>query len=271
MKIKKYYSIDFKNQIWRLLISGEDKLVIESRNPETKEAYFHCLDINNKKFLFKDFQLGEKYYIGIETIYKEIIYYHIFPKPDLPNHKKIIAFDINSQKILWINHELSFLFAYNDKIYAFQQGYDERYYFALNYLTGNLIEDFGNNHSLINSLRKEYDGQIDLTNYIFPQVFTNDGSYLSKFISEYFSSIDVIGNIEYGLYKTLLLLSFHTKNSYKNLKNNFIAVNLENKKSIIFETLNVNTKSFLSDSFFMYKNFLILLKEKNGLIIYKVV
>ena len=101
MKAKKYYKVDYPNQIWRLLISDKDKLIIETRNPETKEAFFNCFDINNKKVLFDNFQLEEKYYVGIETVHNEIIYFHKFPKPDLPNHKEIIAFDINSQKILW--------------------------------------------------------------------------------------------------------------------------------------------------------------------------
>ncbi|MEG8946355.1 DUF4905 domain-containing protein [Rosettibacter firmus] len=268
MKAKKYYKVDYPNQIWRLLISDKDKLIIETRNPETKEAFFNCFDINNKKVLFDNFQLEEKYYVGIETVHNEIIYFHKFPKPDLPNHKEIIAFDINSQKILWINDELSFLFAFEDKIFAFKQGFEERYFYALNYFDGNLVDDFGNDYLKINSLRKKAEEQKDYSNYIFPQVYYKDDNQISEII-DYLIKKNITGNIEFNLYKKILLLSFHLTNNDNNLSNHFIAFDLEKEKIIISEILNKNTKSFMTDSFFMYKNFLILLKEKNGLIIYK--
>lgn len=269
MKIKKYFSQDFKNQIWRLLISDEDKLVIETRNPQTKEAFFDCFDINKKKFLFSDYQLDEKFYVGIETIYKEIIYFHKFPKPDLPNHKEIIAFDINSQKILWTNSELSFLFAYDDKIFAYKQGFEERYFSALSYLDGIIVEDLGTDYLKINSLRRESENLKDYSQYIFPQVYLSKDHFISKFINDYFSKIILIGEIEYGIYNNLLLLSYHTQNQAGNLRNNFAAIDMQDNSIKISVVLSENTKSFMTDSFFMYKNFLILLKEKNGLIIYK--
>jgi len=269
MKIKKYFSQDFQNQIWRLLISDKDKLIIETRNPNTKEAFFDCFDIYNKKFLFSDFQLDEKYYIGIETIYKEIIYFHKFPKPDLPNHKEIIAFDINTQKILWTNNELSFLFAYDDKIFAYKQGFEDRYFFALNYLEGIIVNDFGTDYVKINSLRRESENLKDYSHFIFPQVYLSENQNISKIINDYFSRIKLIGDIEYGIYNNLLLLSYHSQNQLGNLKNNFAAIDMLNNSTKISVVLNENIKSFMTDSFFMYKNFLILLKEKNGLIIYK--
>lgn len=269
MKIKKYYDKYFKNQIWRLLISDSDRLIIETRNPETKEAFFDCFDIKNKKLLFSNFQLEEKYYIGIETIHKEIIYFHKFPKPDLPNHKEIIAFDIDTQKILWINKDLTFLFPLEDKIYAFKQGFEERFFSALNYLTGELIEDLGNNYQKINSLRAESEKQKNYNCYIFPQRYFYENNSIIHAIDNYKTDLDIIGEVEYAFYKNILLFTYHTQNKTGGLSNNFTAIDLEKKKKILKEVLNVNTKSFMTDSFFVYKNFLILLREKNGIIIYK--
>jgi len=84
-----------------------------------------------------------------------------------------------------------------------------------------------------------------------------------------FSKLLLIGEIEYGIYNNLLLLSYHTQNQAGNLKNNFAAIDMHDNSTKISVVLSENTKSFMTDSFFMYKNFLILLKEKNGLIIYK--
>ena len=99
MEIKKLYSYKSEKQIWRILISGSDKLILETRDLNTKEVFFNCLFIENGKSIFSNLQLDEKCWIGIEDIYKGIIFFHYFPKPDMPHHKGIIAFDITAQKI----------------------------------------------------------------------------------------------------------------------------------------------------------------------------
>ena len=45
MKIKKKYSFKNKRQIWRLLPTTTDKLVIEDRDTQNKEVFFNCIDI----------------------------------------------------------------------------------------------------------------------------------------------------------------------------------------------------------------------------------
>ena len=108
MRLKKSFSFSDKNQIWRLLISNTDKLVIETRNTEAKEVFFHCIDFEKGKVLFNNFQFDEKFWIGIEAIQKDKIFFHKFAKPNMPDHKKIICYDIIQQKILWQNDELTF-------------------------------------------------------------------------------------------------------------------------------------------------------------------
>ena len=57
MEIRKVYTFSNDRQIWRLLPTESDKLVIEERNPETKEVFFNCLDINSGKKYFLIFNL----------------------------------------------------------------------------------------------------------------------------------------------------------------------------------------------------------------------
>ena len=68
MKIKKKYVHNNKRQIFRLLPTDNDKLVIEERDIEKKQAYFNCLNITNGKKFFKNLQLDEKFWIGIEAV-----------------------------------------------------------------------------------------------------------------------------------------------------------------------------------------------------------
>jgi len=272
MEIKKYFEYKSDRQIWRILISNSDKLVLETRDLKTKEVFFNCYYLENGKNIFCDLQLDEKCWIGIEEIYKDIIFFHYFPKPDMPHHKGIVAFDIASQNVLWTNNEFSFLFVNGDQVYGFKQGFEERYFSTLNYLNGELIEELGADHKKINALQNSAANEKDWSSYIYPQVLKDEN--ISKDIFQLISSqtqnLNIVGEIEYNFYNDLLLFNFHSKISEEQLTNIFCAVNLENGSLVLTKILNASTTSLFTDSFFVYKNFLFLLCEKNEVLVYKI-
>jgi len=67
----------------------------------------------------------------------------------MPHHRGIIAYDIEKKKKIWEDLENTFLFIKNDKVYSFQQNFDGRDFFTLNYTTGEVIEKLGNDSSSI--------------------------------------------------------------------------------------------------------------------------
>jgi hypothetical protein len=138
MKIKKEYTFTNKQQIWRLLPTTTNKLLIEERDPEFKEVFFSCIDIKTGRKFFNKQMIEEKFWIGVEKVYKDLIFFHKFKKPDMPGKKGIIAFDILKKEILWKNEDLIFLFAYDMmKFFLLKKSLLEesnRKYFKLDYL-----------------------------------------------------------------------------------------------------------------------------------------
>jgi hypothetical protein len=271
MKLTELYSYKSSGQIWRILISDLEKLVLETRDRSTKEVSLQCFNLFTGENIFSDLQLEEKHWIGIETIYKDIILFHKFPKPDMPGHKEIIAFNIDTQKILWTNNDLSFLFAYADKVYGYKQGFEERYFTALNCFIGEIEEDLGTDYLKVNLLRNEADNEKDWSVYTFPKIFVPNEDYsISNVIKSQTENLIVSGNIEYILYYDLLLFNYHIKESDTNTFNKFTAIDLKSNKIILDKIINTNVRAFFTDSFFVYKNLLILLREKNEVIIYSI-
>lgn len=266
--MEKHFSYSSEKQLWRILISDTDKLILENRNPQTKEVFFQCYDLQSGKIIFNDFQHDEKNWIGIETIYKDIIYFHVYPQRDLPGHKEIIAFDLASQKILWHNKELTFLFADNNRIYGFVQGFEDRFFYSLDFLTGEILEEYKNNYSKINLMKKEADSKKDWSFYIYPEIKKLNEFIYNNELSNYLLNFPIVGEIEEIEIDNKIILSFHTKEDDQTLTNHFIVYNKYENTIIIEEILNRNAKSFLTDSFFIYKNFLFVLKEKNGVDVY---
>ncbi len=271
MKITKLYSYKSPGQIWRILISDYDKLILEIRDTNTKEVFYNGFNLETGEKYFSDLQLEEKFWLGIEAVYKGIIFFHKFPKPDLPQHKQIIAYDIASEKILWTNIDLSFLFIHNDLVYGFQQGFEERFFYALDSLNGEIVKEFGSDFRTINTLRNQAELEKDWSAYIYPKVFSDDekDARIGEAIKAQTKSLVIEGEVEYNLYQDLALFNFHSKTAEGSYVNKFSAVDLKCGKNILSEVLNANASVLFTDSFFLYKNFLFLLREKNEVIVYQ--
>jgi hypothetical protein len=264
-KIKKAYSYSRNRQIWRLVPNDTNKLIIEERDTSTREVFFNCVDIDSGKKIFYDFQLDEKFWTGIETVHKDIIIFHKYASHDMPDHDGMIAYDINSEKILWHTDDYVFLFVHEDKIYCYQNKFEGRDFFILDCLTGSLIESLGDDSKQINSLRENSFNQAATGSYLFPEIFypsTIDNPDLVKYFEQYTTENKIAGRIEFIETEDLLLFNSHHVLPDKSLKNVFTAIEISSKKVIFEEILNQQTGTFIPDCFFIKDMLLFLLIEK---------
>lgn len=274
MILKKKYSHSNKKQIFRLLPTNTGKIVIEERDTEKKQAYFNCLHIDSGKKIFKNLQLDERFWIGIEAVYNDIIFFHKFQKPDMPHHRGIIAYDIEKKKKMWEDLGNTFLFIKDDKVYSFQQNFNGREFFALNYSTGEMIEELGNDPSSINLLREELIESEDFSAYIFPAMFDSSSAInqdANDWLIKLRESHLISGKIEFALKDNLLMFNFHEINADNSLNNIFKAVDLLKGKYIFETTLNFSTNAFAPDSFFVKDNLLFLFIERKKLGVYDII
>lgn len=274
MKLKKKYRFDNKRQIWRIIPTNSCKLIIEERESEQKQVYFHCIELTSGKKILQDFQLDDKFWVGIETVKDDFIYFHKFAKPDMPKHKGIFAFDIKTKKIFWENSNLTFQFMFRDKMYAYVEEFGGKKFFALNLQNGTVEDELGDNPLLINELRDQSIADNNPAGYLFPEVFSSDSLIENNtfdLISSLKNDFMISGKIEYLLKNGLLMMSFHTVNEKGKLNNIFKAVDLSGRKYILEEVLNKDTSLFYTDSFFVKDDFLFLLFGKTRLEVYNII
>lgn len=271
MKLKKSFSFSDKNQIWRLLISDADQLIVETRNTDQKEVFFHCIDLVNGKKVFKNLQLEEKYWLGIEVVYNGIIFFHSFAKPNMPEHKKIIAYDISQNKIIWQNDQLAFLSLKDDKIYAFRKKFEGQDVFVIDYLTGNIIEELGNNFKKVNEILEEVHLNEDFSQYKYPEPLDMNNLEVKSIIDNEIDGKNIVENIDLLKYDNLVAFNYYMKNPNNSFDNMFVIYDIKKGKKVYAEVLNKNLNSIAPDSFFGYKNNILLLKNKNEIISYKLV
>ncbi len=273
MKIKKNFKFDNKKQIWRILPTDTNKLIIEERDTEKQQVYFNCLDLFNGKTLLKEFQLEEKFWVGIEAIRNDIIYFHHFVKPDLPQHIGIIAFNLIDKKIIWETNQYTFQFIFENKIYCYQQKFDGRDYFSIDASTGKLINKLGDNPDDLQKLKDESSND-EFKNYRFPDyIMQNDSTdqNVNNILTKLKNKFIISGRVGCIFFKDLLLLNFHTVAENNLLNNYFFAVDLNTGKYILEEKLDSENANYKPESFFIKDNLLFLLFGRSGLVVYSLI
>ena len=269
VKIKKKYNFTNNRQIWRLIPTDSDKIIIEDRDKNKKEVFFNCLDINTGKILFNNLQFQDKFWTGIETVYKDIIFFHKFLNPGLPIHSGIIAFSIESKKIIWKTDDYNYLFIKDEKVYTYKNKFEGREFTVLDYRTGEIVQDFGNVPKSINLLREEVLIQQHNKGYFFPRPVDFSLNYsfteIIKRLKVESSSADLINYIELD---NLLFINFHEILPNGNYRNRFRIIEIDSKKVILEEILDRDTKLLLPESFFILNKLVFLIKEKIKLIVY---
>lgn len=268
MKLIRNYAFTNNRQIWRIVPGGKGKLVIEERDPVTREVFFSCIEMNTGKVLLDSLQFDEKFWIGIEDVYKGVIFFHKYNKPDMPWHSDIIAYDINKKEQLWHSEEYIFSLVYDDNLYCHKNKYEGRLFFKLNYKTGELIADLGENSNVIAGLKELRDTEI-YNGYKFPETLSRSSVEIAEIFDSRMMSDEVItGKIDYLNINGLLLTSYHRVLNDGKLQNCFKALDIRLKKVIFTEILNKEITNFIPDSFFLINDLIFLLKEKEKLFVF---
>lgn len=260
-----------KGILWRLLPSGDDHFVGEDRNLAGKSVSFFCINPTSGKVYWHDVQFHEKWWIGIEAIHRDIVFFHEFASPDLPGHKKIYAVELPTGKLLWFNEELEFLFACEEMVYASRIAGERRLFFELDMRSGAVLRE--PDFSAVNALR---DTVLDVSgNVQFPHPF--DASVdvplsIKESIEQAITTARNPDSIEYLEMNRNVIVGYHDNVSPKAgeqvLLQNIVIVDPKIGKIIYRDVLN-STDSAASipvpDMFFGRGSFVYFVKEEKTL------
>ncbi|MBM4175067.1 MAG: DUF4905 domain-containing protein [Ignavibacteria bacterium] len=270
MIIKKLFSYFKGRQIWRIQISEMDSLIIEERDIINKKVFFSCIDKITGKTNWADKKfLDEDFWIGIEAIYRDTLFLHLFEKPDMPKHKQIIAVDLNTAKVKWINKDLTFDSISNNKVLAYIQKFEGRDFFLIDYSTGDVIESLGSDSSSAEMFRQSVGDELG-NNFLFPSFLTDEGKYtkLNQSVLKVIGDTKYFGKIEFIEYENLFLFNYYEKNHEASLTNWLCIFDLQSQTVLLKEILNSSSPAPVPDSFFIHGDLVYFVKDKKELVAY---
>ncbi len=267
MKLKKHIKHSNKKTIWRILLNGDGLVLIEERDLEKREVFFQCYSLENKKQISKNIQLEEKFWAGVEAFKDDVILFHGFVKPDMPWHKGIFAYSVRTNKLLWKNDEIVFAFIEGDKIIVKELGFEAIKYFSLDLLTGENLTLLEGDDESMKSRQTNAATSVDYSDYAFPNNYSGEGdTVIENLLTELkLEKQEVTEYMFFGQQCAFTLQTVHAGGLYNQ---KIFVVDIPSKNIIFNETLNGNQKTRLFDSYFAYKNFLIIICDKSEVIIY---
>ena len=147
------WRLDPGGMLWRVLFSGDGRILGEARNLAEKYAWFFCAREEDGAMLWNDLRLDEPWWLGVEDVADGRFYLHGFRKPDMPQHLGIFAHDLGSGEELWRNEELAFLFAFDGSVYAAQERFNGPHVLRLSDTDGSVVEELGQQNERVTAMR----------------------------------------------------------------------------------------------------------------------
>jgi hypothetical protein len=193
--------------IWRLHPARGGMLVGEERNIESRTASFFCVDPSGTLWKGKNF--GEKWWTGIETVHRGVLFLYGFATPDLPGRKGTTAVDCATGEVLWNNGDLTFIGAAGDRIYSTQEAPGGPVVAEIDYRTGALVREVGRGRTAMQQVPLDVDG---LEEVEYPQVLSEDDvSPLSAVVRKLSATAVADRPVEYGEHGPYLVIAYQRK------------------------------------------------------------
>lgn len=121
-------------KVWRLL-PGQGVLVAELRNADEKTTEFAGIDLSSGSLLWRN-NREKEWWTTLNVVFKDTILLQEFARPDMPTSSKIFVLDLHTGKLLWQNHDVSFMAAKGDTIFCLKKSFTSDVVIGLNFRTG---------------------------------------------------------------------------------------------------------------------------------------
>ncbi|MGC1242121.1 MAG: DUF4905 domain-containing protein [Chryseosolibacter sp.] len=244
--------------IWNILADGNSpRLFLEVRDVDQKKVSFSALNLQNYEWLWKDVVLEERWWVSMTAIAGDKLLLTIYTDTNNPDKKSLLAYDVLKKEISWWYNGFSVSAA--NTLYV--KGIDARFpakEIILDLFTGTPVQnvDFhledSQNFPVIRPFQYE------------------EGTAHFNTVRDFLVSrlgIGPVATIDYLEWGRLIMMSVFVK---ENDLANFL-YGFNSSGALIFkETLGENLKGVGLDTFFIYSDHLIFVKNKKELVSCKI-
>ena len=260
---KWHYSAD--HTLWRLMFSENGLTIGEDRDTENKTVSFFCLNSADGSVLWSHKTFAEQWWIGMEGVSGDRLFFHGFKKPDMPEHKSIICVDVHTGNERWRNDDCAFLAADAQFVYGYRDLFDRRVYYKLEGNSGTFLEEQSElpvpPNGLYTSEKSDFSFPRPYGEVTIPEISSFTGKY-----SDTIKSIEYIETDKFVIFNIHTVRNSSQKEMQESLTNTLYVIDRHSGKKIFKDVLNSDSPYPVPDSFFLDMSVLYYIKERTSLI-----
>lgn len=237
---------------------NHQRLFLEIRNPDDKTVSFSALNLQNNQWLWKDLVFEEPWWISLRATEGDILLFTIYTDTNNPDKKSVLAYHVTRKEVAWWRNGFS-LTSVNRRTVS---GVDAKFpgkESILDLFTGQLVA--GGDFDL---------GDSQNFPVIRPFQYEEDTAYFVT-VKDFLHSrlgISPVASIEYLEIKDLIMVSVFLKE--EGLANYLYVLDADGQV-LMTEKLGEHLKGIGLDTFFVFSDKLIFIKNKNELLSYSIV
>ncbi|WP_442796001.1 DUF4905 domain-containing protein [Pelobium manganitolerans] len=240
--LKLAYSLKVEGIIWKIILDeAQDIMVWECRKAD-KSITFYAYDFINKQLLLDAYAFPPDWQLNIHTVHQGILYFTGLESEFSPVQKGIVAMDLSTKATVWQNFSVGLQAFTNEGIIAYDARLLPRKFVLLNAQTGVLLQ---------NIETKDINNFTYLGNDILlPKMLQGSAILDTRYVLNY-HNLTITSSFE------------PNNNAYKQL----IEVQ-KNGQLLLQEIMNSEIQKLSFDTFFVWHNRLVYLKNKSEIVTY---
>lgn len=248
-KIRPVLSEKFEGIIWKIKVNEKWGLIaIESRTLESKKTSFSVINYKTGEILMKEKIFQEPWNLNLAYIAEKNLIITAYNQPGSPEGKGIISVNIQDAEVLWEHYNLSLNKSLDEGLQVYDTRINPRRLSWISHIKGEIIAESDN----IN-LNDETVIHPDLrTQFVIPD-FVLRG--------------EIVGDLSVLSVRDRTIISFHEK-VQNNIQQRLLVY--QDDTILLDEILISDIQKLQPESFFMEKNHLFYIRNKNEIVSYLV-
>ncbi|WP_017258219.1 DUF4905 domain-containing protein [Pedobacter arcticus] len=240
--LKPAYSAKCEGIIWKIILDENKKIIVWECRTKDKKVSFYAYDFKNQVTLLHNFKFDDDWELSINTVKDGILYFNGHESDFSPVQKGLLAFDLQTKKIIWQNFSISAQLFCNDGIIIFDTKILPRKYRLIAYETGQQLSELNVG---------------DLANY--------RGLNNTIILPSMTEAKDIIDTTYLLTFNNLNICSYYQKKG--EAIDQYIRVE-KNGEILMTEILNEQIQKISFDTFFVWHNHLFYIKNKTEIVSY---
>ncbi|UII32636.1 DUF4905 domain-containing protein [Fulvivirga ulvae] len=263
-KLNLNFSYSFNGKIWNIISHQEKELLLlEVREDDKFQVHYNLLDADSGQFIAERLTFEESWWIGASSLLSDVILFYTFPDQENPDVKNVFAYDFNHKKILWKKEQQNIIEAVGDCVWLMDTGNDKISCF--NIRTGEVLKNSNSNDVLNNDPGRTENKMLEKPfNY-------REGSEYFNTVSQFLTAganLHIVRSVDYYEDDQMIVMSYYYPNKNNKLANDLLVVDHEGDH-LLQVRLGDDLDGISDDTFFIYNNKLIFVKDNVDFLIYQ--